>query len=91
MPHLRNVKRLPLLLAQLVLSLAFLSGFGWVVKHRTQGDLNLGFANALVDHLVGFPDLFQQSVTEVQGLPQTFIPTPAFTAINRLKDDVLTL
>lgn len=91
MPHLRNVKRLPLLVAQLVLALAFLSGFGWVVKHRTQGDLNLGFANALVDHLVGFPDLFQQSVTEVQGLPQTFIPTPAFTAINRLKDDVLTL
>ena len=91
-PHLRDVKRLPLILAQLVLILAVLSAYGWAVKHRTKGNLDLGWGNKVLDGMAGFPDLFKQSVKEVQTLPQTFVPTPSdFTSINWLNDDVLTL
>ncbi len=65
------MNRLPLLVAQTVLVLAALSAFGWVVKHRTKGDLNLGWGNVVVDQLAGFPDLFKKSVKEAQTLPQT--------------------
>ena len=91
-PHLRDVKRLPLILAQLVLILAVLSAYGWAVKHRTKGNLDLGWGNKVLDGMAGFPDLFKQSVKEVQTLPQTFVPTPSdFTSINRLNADVLAL
>ena len=43
------MNRLPLFFAQLVVALALLSAYGWAVKHRTKGDLNLGWANAVVD------------------------------------------
>ena len=69
------MNRIALALAQAIVALALLSAFGWVVKHRTKGDLNLGVANAWVDGLSGFPDRFQQSVEAVQTLPQTFVPT----------------
>jgi len=86
------VNRLPLLVAQTVLVLAALSAFGWVVKHRTKGDLNLGWGNVVVDQLAGFPDLFKKSVKEAQTLPQTYVPTPdGFDPINRLTEDVLAL
>ena len=90
--HLRTVNRLPLLMAQLVVVLALLSAYGWAVKHRTKGDLNLGWANPMVDQLSGFPDLFKKSVKEAQTLPQTFVPTPSdFAPVNRLEQDVLAL
>ena len=90
--HLRTVNRLPLLMAQLVVVLALLSAYGWAVKHRTKGDLNLGWANPVVDQLSGFPDLFKKSVKEAQTLPQTFVPTPSdFEPVNRLVQDVLAL
>jgi len=90
--HLRTVNRLPLLMAQLVVVLALLSAYGWAVKHRTKGDLNLGWANPVVDQLSGFPDLFKKSVKEAQTLPQTFVPTPSdFEPVNRLEQDVLAL
>jgi len=86
------VNRLPLLVAQLVVVLALLSAYGWAVKHRTKGDLNLGWANPVVDQLSGFPDLFKKSVKEAQTLPQTFVPTPSdFAPVNRLEQDVLAL
>lgn len=86
------MNRLPLLVAQTVLVLAALSAFGWVVKHRTKGNLNLGWGNIVVDQLAGFPDLFKRSVKETQTLPQTYIPTPdGFEPINRLTEDVLAL
>ena len=91
-PHLRIVNRILIFIAQLVSVLALLSAFGWVVKHRTKGDLNLGWANAVVDNMAGFPDLFKKSVEEVQKLPPTFLPTPPdFEPINRLSTDVLAL
>lgn len=90
--HLRTVNRLPLLMAQLVVVLALLSAYGWAVKHRTKGDLNLGWANPVVDQLSGFPDLFKKSVKEAQTLPQTFVSTPSdFAPVNRLEQDVLAL
>ena len=90
--HLRTVNRLPLLMAQLVVVLALLSAYGWAVKHRTKGDLNLGWANPMVDQLSGFPDLFKKSVKEAQTLPQTFVPTLSdFAPVNRLEQDVLAL
>lgn len=86
------MNRLPLFVAQTVLVLAALSAFGWVVKHRTKGDLNLGWGNVVVDQLAGFPDLFKKSVKEAQTLPQTYVPTPdGFDPINRLTEDVLAL
>ena len=79
-------------MAQLVVVLALLSAYGWAVKHRTKGDLNLGWANPVVDQLSGFPDLFKKSVEEAQTLPQTFVPTPSdFEPVNRLEQDVLAL
>ena len=79
-------------MAQLVVVLALLSAYGWAVKHRTKGDLNLGWANPVVDQLSGFPDLFKKSVKEAQTLPQTFVPTPSdFAPVNRLEQDVLAL
>ena len=90
--HLRVVNRLPLFFARLVVVLALLSAYGWAVKHRTKGDLNLGWANAVVDQLSGFPDLFKQSVQEAQALPQTFVPTPGdFVPVQRLENNVLAL
>ena len=86
------MNRLPLLVAQLVVVLALLSAYGWAVKHRTKGDLNLGWANPVVDQLSGFPDLFKKSVKEAQTLPQTFVSTPSdFAPVNRLEQDVLAL
>ena len=86
------MNRLPLLFAQLVVVLALLSAYGWAVKHRTKGDLNLGWANSVVDQLSGFPDLFKKSVKEAQTLPQTFVPTSSdFASVNRLGQDVLAL
>ncbi len=42
--------------------------------------------------MYSFPDLFTQSVEEVETLPKTFVPTPKnFKAINRLKDDFIVL
>ena len=88
--HLRVVKRLPLILAQIVVALAVFSAFGWAVKHRTKGDLDLGWANAWIDQLAGFPDLFKKSVKQAQSLPQTFIPTDRdYQLVNNLVDDVL--
>ena len=90
--HLRTVNRLPLVVAQAVLVLAFLSAYGWAVKQRTLGKLDLSGANVVLDALSGFPDLFKQSVEEAQTLPQTFVPTPDdFTPLNRLERDVLAL
>ena len=51
------MNRIALALAQAIVAIALLSGFGWVVKHRTKGDLNLGVANAWVDGLSGFRPL----------------------------------
>ena len=79
-------------MAQLVVVLALLSAYGWAVKHRTKDDLNLGWANPVVDQLSGFPDLFKKSVKEAQTLPQTFVPTPSdFAPVNHLEQDVLAL
>ena len=72
--HLCPVKRLPLMVAQFIVGIAFLSVFGWAVKHRTKGDLDLGWANVIVDQLAGFPDSSRRQSNK--ALPGTFVPTP---------------
>ena len=80
------------MVAQFIVGIAFLSVFGWAVKHRTKGDLDLGWANVIVDQLAGFPDLFTKAIEQVGKLPGTFVPTPnGFESINHLENDVLTL
>ena len=74
------------------MALALLSVFGWAVKHRTQGDLDLGRWNGPLEWLAGSPDLFQASLEEVQALPQTFVPTPeAWSPIHALEEDLWAL
>lgn len=80
-------------LSIIVLSLFGLSTFGWLVKHHSQGDPILGakLGKGLIAY-VGFLDLFEQSVEEVQKLPETFVPTPAdFEPLNELDHDLLAL
>ncbi len=80
------------LVTQLVALTALLSVFGWMAQHRAKKDRDFGTLNSVVEALSGFPDMFKQSVEEVQTLPQTFVPTPAdFAPVNRLEQDVLTL
>jgi hypothetical protein len=80
-------------LSIIVLVLFSLSVFGWLVKHHSQGDPVLGekIGKGLISY-VSFLDLFEQSVEEVQKLPETFIPTPeGFESLNKLEQDVLAL
>ena len=80
-------------LAVIVIILFTLSVFGWMVKHVTKGDRNFGsFINKGLDTFVSFLDLFEQSVEEVQKLPETFVPTPEdFQPVNKLEEDLIVL
>ncbi len=79
-------------LAKLILFIAFLSVFGWMVKHVTKGDKNFGFLNKPLKELSGFPDLFKQSVKEVKGLPGTFLKTiKGYESVNKLSVDAKAL
>ena len=75
----------------LVIILFCLSVFGWMIKHITIGDRDFGNSvNNGLNSFVSFLDLFEESVEEVQKLPETFVPTPQdFQAINNLKSDIL--
>lgn len=69
-----------------------MSMFGWMVKHIENGDKKFGFIANPIKLMVDFPDMFKQSVKEVQTLPQTFIKTPAnFKAINKLDTNLIVL
>jgi len=78
--------------AKIILFIAFLSIFGWMVKHITKGDKDFGFLTKPVKEIAGFPDVFQQSVKEVKGLPGTFIKTiKGYKGINKLQADAKAL
>ena len=87
------MKRILTSLAVVVVILFCLSSFGWVVKHVTRGDKDFGrFINKTTDTFVSFLDLFEQSVEEVQKLPETFVPTPPdFEPVNDLRYDLFVL
>lgn len=80
-------------IATLVVIAFLLSGYGWAVKHAVQG--NLGWGDSVKKGLVSFVsflELFEQSVEEVQKLPETFVKTPEnFTPENKLQEDVWAL
>ncbi|MGB0431907.1 MAG: hypothetical protein ACPGLV_15640, partial [Bacteroidia bacterium] len=79
-------------IAYLIVIVALLGFYGWVVKHITIGDKDFGFLNNPIKELVGFPDLFKQSVKEVKTLPKTFVKTPdQYPFKNNLQDDVIAL
>tara|TARA_R110001592_G_scaffold23456_3_gene91978 strand:- start:6228 stop:7514 length:1287 start_codon:yes stop_codon:yes gene_type:complete len=80
-------------LANAVLVLFFLSTFGWLIKSITQGEKLLGdtTSDALLS-FVSFFDLFEETVEEVQKLPETFVPTPTdFEPVNKLDEDLFAL
>lgn len=87
------MKKVITFFAYLVIILFSLSAFGWMVKHVTKGDKDFGSGLSMgLDSFVSFLDLFEQSVEEVQKLPETFVPTPAdFEPINNLKEDLIVL
>ena len=80
-------------LAISVLLLFGLSVFGWVVKHSILNDKDWNQSlKSGVKEFVGFLDLFEASVEEVEKLPETFVPTPTdFSSVNNLSHDVLAL
>lgn len=76
-----------------ILILFALSLFGWLVKHQSQGDPLLGEnLGKGLDAYVSFLDLFEQSVEEVQKLPETFVKTDRiFNEIHNLEEDLFAL
>ena len=75
-----------------VISLFILSLFGYMVNQISSENKKFGFLTEPVKFMYSFPELFEQSVEEVKGLPKTFIPTPKnFEPINKLNKDILVL
>jgi len=76
----------------LVISLFFLSFYGWVVKEISVNKQKYGFITEPIKFMYTFPDMFKQSVEEVKKLPGTFVKTPKnFKPINKLDQDVYAL
>lgn len=83
------MKRFISFFAWTVVVLTTLSIFGWTVReiHRDKGPS--GILGSSIRALVAVPDLFQRAATEVQRLPQTFVPThPDFSPVNTLDTDL---
>lgn len=75
-----------------VIFLFFLSMFAWVVFHVSIGDKKFAFLQGPIKFMYSFPDLFFQSVEEVNTLPGTFVKTPEdFEAVNKLDSDFIVL
>ena len=79
------------MVAQFIVGIAFLSVFGWAVKHRTKGDLDVGWANVIVDQLAGFLTSSQGNRTSWQVAWDVRAYPKWFESINHLENDVLTL
>jgi hypothetical protein len=79
-------------IAYTIVILALLSFYGWMVKHITLGDKDFGALNKPIKEMVGFLDLFKESVEEVKKLPETFVKTPdPYPFKNELEEDVIIL
>jgi hypothetical protein len=76
----------------LVISLFFLTIFGWMSVEISKNTRSFGLLDEPVKWMTSFPNLFKQSVKEVQTLPETFIETAkAFNSINNLGSSILVL
>ena len=63
-----------------------------MVNQISLNNIKFGFLTEPVKFIYTFPDLFTQSVEEVKGLPETFIPTDIeFKPVNKLEEDVYVL
>lgn len=88
------MKRIPKVIASVIVGLAVLSLFGWMSIHISKQDKDFGILSDMVKYMYSFPDLFVESVEEVKtlGLPKTFLKTPEdFQTINELKEDLIVL
>lgn len=86
------MKKFLSILSTIIISLFILAIFGWMVNQLSTGKRKFGVFTEPIKFMYSFPDLFQQSVEEVNSLPKTFIPTPQkFKPINALKKDLIVL
>ena len=86
------MKKVLLRFSTIVVILFLLSLYSWAVKHVTLNDKEMGFIKKPIEALADFPDLFEESVEEVQELPETFVKTPeSLKPINKLENDVKVL
>ena len=75
-----------------VIFLFILSLFGWMVDQISNKNKKFGFLTQPVKFMYTFPDLFKQSVEEVNTLPRTFIRTyERFKPVNKLEKDLIVL
>jgi hypothetical protein len=75
-----------------VILLFVLALFGWMVNQIGTKGKKFGFLTEPIKFMYSFPDLFKQSVEEVNSLPKTFILTPNdFSPVNELEKDLLVL
>tara|TARA_B100001063_G_scaffold15856_1_gene12232 strand:+ start:3104 stop:4381 length:1278 start_codon:yes stop_codon:yes gene_type:complete len=87
------MKKTFILVSNIVLALAFLSAFAWIIKEANNNSELLGksFDKAIIKWS-SFPDNFSRAVDQVQNLPETFVATPEnFKPINHLKNNVFAL
>lgn len=75
-----------------IIFLFILSLFGWSVYQISNKHKDLGFITKPIKFIYTFPDVFHQSIEEVNSLPPTFIKTyKYFEPINKLKKDLIVL
>ena len=84
------MKKIVAVFSTIVMLLFVLALFGWMVSQIGNKGKNFGFLTEPIKFMYSFPDLFKQSVEEVNSLPKTFIPTPTdFSPINDLDKDLI--
>ncbi len=73
----------------IVILLFVLALFGWMVNQVGVHNKKFGFMTEPIKFMYSFPDLFKQSVEEVNTLPKTFVATPVgFKSVNKLEEDI---
>ncbi|MGB0432214.1 MAG: hypothetical protein ACPGLV_17190, partial [Bacteroidia bacterium] len=86
------MKKILSIFSTIIISLFFLSLFGWMVNQISTKNKKFGFVTEPIKFMYSFPDLFKQSVKEVKSLPRTYIKTyEHFEPVNKLKKDLIVL
>ena len=84
------LRKIPLLLANVVVLLTFLCLFGWVVRETTKGKAWIPHnVSRSITFFTTLPDRLMVAKAAVERLPLVFIPSPDdFEPINNLTQDV---
>ena len=87
------LRKIPLLLANVVVLMTFLSLFGWVVRETTKGKPWIPHnVSRSITFFTTLPDRLMVAKAAVERLPLVFIPSPEdFEPINNLTQDVKVL